>query len=108
MLCTLYLRVAVVGSREFECCMCKMKVNSGSNLGRVFLRTSLDSSGYDASPANEIEIRVCEKCKSKGMKPKTATYDIRNKLQIYICNECRLSVLLFYTAIALKKNFDFH
>lgn len=69
-----YYPLLVVGSREFECCMCKMKVSSGSNTGRILTRPTLDASGYDASSANEIDIRVCQKCKAKGMKPKVVTY----------------------------------
>lgn len=66
--------ILVIGSRELECCICKTKVNNGSNTGRILTRLTLDASGYDASSANEIDICVCQKCKAKGIKPKTVTY----------------------------------
>ncbi|VIO90884.1 Myb-like DNA-binding domain containing protein [Brugia malayi] len=79
--------VTIVGSRELECCICKAKVNSGSNTGRILTRLTLDASGYDASSANEIDICVCQKCKAKGIKPKTVT-----RCQIGTCHNPRRKV----------------
>ncbi|VDM96193.1 unnamed protein product [Thelazia callipaeda] len=79
--------ITIVGSRELECCICKTKVNSGSNTGRIITRLTLDASGYDASSANEIDICVCQKCKAKGIKPKTVT-----RCQIGICHNPRRKV----------------
>uniref|UniRef100_A0A0R3RWX1 SANT domain-containing protein n=1 Tax=Elaeophora elaphi TaxID=1147741 RepID=A0A0R3RWX1_9BILA len=79
--------VTIVGSRELECCICKAKVISGSNTGRVLTRLTFDASGYDASSANEIDICVCQKCKAKGIKPKTVT-----RCQIGTCHNPRRKV----------------
>ncbi|VDK85178.1 unnamed protein product [Litomosoides sigmodontis] len=79
--------VTIVGSRELECCVCKAKVISGSNTGRILTRLTLDASGYDASSANEIDICVCQKCKAKGIKPKTVT-----RCQVGICHNPRRKV----------------
>ncbi|MCP9258619.1 hypothetical protein DINM_001637 [Dirofilaria immitis] len=79
--------VTIVGSRELECCICKAKVNNGSNTGRVLTRLTLDASGYDASSANEIDICVCQKCKAKGIKPKAVT-----RCQIGTCHNPRRKV----------------
>ncbi|CAG9540398.1 unnamed protein product, partial [Cercopithifilaria johnstoni] len=79
--------VTIVGSRELECCICKAKVVSGSNTGRILTRLTLDASGYDASSANEIDICVCQKCKAMGIKPKTVT-----RCQIGTCHNPRRKV----------------
>uniref|UniRef100_A0A1I7VA67 SANT domain-containing protein n=1 Tax=Loa loa TaxID=7209 RepID=A0A1I7VA67_LOALO len=79
--------ITIVGSRELECCICKAKVNSGSNTGRILTRLTLDASGYDASSANEIDICVCQKCKAKGIKPKAVT-----RCQIGTCHNPRRKV----------------
>uniref|UniRef100_A0A915PM23 SANT domain-containing protein n=1 Tax=Setaria digitata TaxID=48799 RepID=A0A915PM23_9BILA len=61
--------------------------SNGSNTGRILTRLTLDASGYDASSANEIDICVCQKCKAKGIKPKTVT-----RCQIGTCHNPRRKV----------------
>lgn len=81
---------------------------SGSNTGRVLTRLTLDASGYDASSANEIDISVCQKCKAKGIKPKTVTYVFNLTIYWMMKNSCKFEsdlILLFIISLRSLLNY---
>uniref|UniRef100_A0A914XG09 Uncharacterized protein n=1 Tax=Plectus sambesii TaxID=2011161 RepID=A0A914XG09_9BILA len=55
---------------EHHCIVCKVKIDSASNPGRVLTRACYEMYGLDASQVNPTDVRVCQKCRLGVLKNK--------------------------------------